>query len=151
VRKKAVRLAEGRFAMVASEYNRKYVDALLRNAQQEFRSAGVKEVKVVRVPGAFEIPVVAATLARSHLPRLSAIVCLGVVLQGETSHARHIGDAVSAALAKLQVDAQVPIIHGVYVFENEKQAEVRCLGRTHNRGIELARTALAMARVMKEL
>ena len=62
------------FAIVASEYNTRYVDALLRNAQAELKAAGAKRIKVVRVPGAFEIPVVAAALARSHLPRLSAIL-----------------------------------------------------------------------------
>jgi 6,7-dimethyl-8-ribityllumazine synthase len=120
----------------------------VRNAQAELKAAGVRHIRVVRVPGAFEIPVVAAALAQSHLPRLSAILCLGVILQGETSHAQHIGEAVSHALARLQVALLIPVIHGVYHFNDKSQAQVRCLG---NRGIELARTALAMARVMRNL
>jgi 6,7-dimethyl-8-ribityllumazine synthase len=141
----------GRFAIVASCYNRRYVDALLRAAGRELRRGGADSIEVVRVPGAFEIPVVAAKLARERLPRLSAILCLGVILQGETSHARHIGDAVSHALAQLQIECRLPVIHGVYLFENEEQARVRCLGRTHNRGLEVARTALQMARVIARL
>jgi len=143
--------ATGTYAIVASEYNALYVDGLLRNAQRELRASGVRAIKVVRVPGAFEIPVVAAALARSHLPRLSAILSLGVVLQGETSHARLIGEAVSHALARLQMEQLIPVIHGVYHFDNPEQARVRCLGKSHNRGVELARTALAMAAVMRGL
>ena len=149
---KATRSGGGEhYAIVASEYNARYVDALLRNAQTELKAAGVRHIKVVRVPGAFEIPVIAAALAQSHLPRLSAIICLGVVFQGETSHAQHISEAVSHALARLQLSQVIPVIHGVYHFYNESQARVRCLSKSHNRGIEVARTALAMARVMRTL
>ena len=84
-------------------------------------------------------------------PVLSAILCFGVIFQGETSHARHIGDAVSHALAGIQVDYGIPVIHGVFVFENEEQARVRCLGKKHNRGTEAARTAVEMAGVIRQL
>ena len=110
-----------------------------------------ESLKVVRVPGAFEIPVVAAKLASSHGPRLSAVICLGVIFRGETTHAQHVADAVSLALAQLQTEHKIPVVHGVYLFENEAQARVRCLGSKHNRGTEVARTALEMARVMESL
>jgi len=141
----------GRFAIVASTYNRHYVDAMLRSARKELAHAGVLDLLIIRVPGAFEIPAVAARLAHDHLPPWSAIICLGVIFQGETCHARHIGDGVTGALAQLQVQYRLPFIHGVYLFDNEEQARVRCLGAKHNRGIELARTALGMARVMSRL
>jgi 6,7-dimethyl-8-ribityllumazine synthase len=124
---------------------------MLRAARREFRAAGVRQLRVVRVPGAFEIPVVAARLAHEGVPPVSAVLCLGVIFQGETAHARHIGDAVSQALAQLQIASRIPIIHGVYHFESEKQARVRCLDPRHNRGTETARTALAMARVCQAL
>jgi 6,7-dimethyl-8-ribityllumazine synthase len=150
-RPRSLRKSNGRFAIVASRYNARYVEALLRAARRELTGAGVQNLEVVRVPGAFEIPAVAAALAASPKRRYSAIVCLGVIFQGETTHARHIGDAVSHALVELQIRHQVPVIHGVYLFENEAQAKVRCLGTKHNRGIEVARTALEMARVMSRL
>ncbi len=141
----------GTFAIIASKYNARYVDAMLRAAQAELRRAGARDVQVVRVPGAFEIPVVAARLVREASPPLSAIVCLGVILRGATTHAQHVGEAVTQALSTLQLHGGVPIIHEVLLLENEQQAKERCLGRTHNRGAEAARTALEMARVMKSL
>ncbi len=144
----------GRFAIIASTYNVRYVDAMLRAARAEILRAGGK-LQVVRVPGAYEIPVAAARLARtSHLApeaSLSAIICLGVILRGATTHAQHIGEAVSSALVQIQIQHDVPVIHEVLLLENEQQARERCLNRTHNRGTEAARTALEMARVMRSL
>jgi 6,7-dimethyl-8-ribityllumazine synthase len=115
-------------------------------AAAELKRAGVKRIQTVRVPGAFEIPAVAATLASEQMARPSAVICLGVVFQGQTSHAQHIGWGVTHALAQIQLQHRMPVIHGVFVFEKEEQARVRCLGRKHNRGREAAQTALAMAR-----
>ena len=150
----------GSFAIVASRYNALYVDAMLRAARAGLQGAGAK-VRIVRVPGAFEIPAAAARLAeKNSVPasrltprasRLSAILCLGVIFQGETSHARHIGWGVTHALAQIQVQYKIPVVHAVFVFEKEKHARVRCLGTKHNRGTEAAQTALQMARVMKSL
>ncbi len=145
------KVSGGKFAIVASRYNARYVDAMLRAASAELKRAGAASVEIIRVPGAFEIPVVAARLARSRETTLSAIICLGVILRGQTVHAEHIGRAVSHVLMEIQVRHEVPVIHEVLLLENQEQARARCLGAKHNRGTEAAQTALQMARVMQAL
>lgn len=140
------------FAIVASRYNARYVDGMLTAAARVLKQAGA-QVQVVRVPGAYEIPVVTARLAgsarpKSRSPRPAAIICLGVILRGETTHAQHIGEAVSQALMQIQIQHSVPVIHEVLLLENKQQAEARCLDPKHNRGVEAAQTALEMARVL---
>jgi 6,7-dimethyl-8-ribityllumazine synthase len=150
----------GLFAIVASRYNARYVDAMLKAAASELRRAGVTRIQVIRVPGAFEIPVVAARMARGAWsgrlgrpanPGLAALICLGVILRGQTTHAAHIAEAVTLSLARLQIRYEIPVIHEVLLLENESQARARCLDRKHNRGAEAAQTALAMAKVMESL
>lgn len=148
--KTKARIPGGRFAIVAAQYNAKYVDAMVRAARSHLRRGQAFEIRIYRVPGAFEIPVVAARLARS-CPPPSAVICLGVVLRGETTHAEHIGAGVTQALIQLQIDTGIPMIHEVLLLENEQQARVRCLSREHNRGAEAAQTALAMASLMQDL
>ena len=157
IKNRKTRITGGSFAIVASRYNARYVDAMVRAARAKLKRAGAERIELVRVPGAYEIPVVAAQLAargivhatRTTQPaRFSAIICLGVILRGETVHAAHIGEAVSQALMQIQLAHGVPVIHEVLLLENEQQARARCLSRTHNRGTEAAQTALAMAQVM---
>jgi len=158
IRKNILRTG-GRFAIVASRYNARFVDAMVQAARAELQRAGASTVDEVRVPGAYEIPLVATRLARTHstvgrrkaAKALSAIICLGVIIRGETSHAAHIGEAVSRALMEIQLRYEVPVIHEVLLLENEAQAQARCLDPNHNRGTEAAQTALAMAEVMSRL
>jgi 6,7-dimethyl-8-ribityllumazine synthase len=150
LQKQNTRLPDASFAIVASRYNALYVDSMLAAARKVLAKAGVKKVRVVRVPGAFEIPAVAARLAQAS-PPCSAIICLGVIVRGQTAHAQQIADAVSGALAQLQILRALPVVHEVLLLENEAQAAARCLDKNHNRGAEAAQTALEMARVMKSL
>lgn len=162
IKRQSPPMAGGHFAIVASRYNARYVDSMLRAAKAELLRAKA-HVEVVRVPGAYEIPVVAKTLARQggatqhgeHRVKppesLDAIICLGVILRGETTHAAHIGEAVSRALMDIQLAHEVPVVHEVLLLENEEQARKRCLDPQHNRGAEAAQTALQMAAVMSTL
>jgi 6,7-dimethyl-8-ribityllumazine synthase len=154
IQQKKVQVHGGTFAIVASRYNARYVDAMVQAAKTELQHA-LSGVRVFRVPGAYEIPLVAKRLARAvhEEPQFafSAIICLGVILRGETVHAAHIGEAVSRALMEIQLAHEIPVIHEVLLLENEAQAEARCLDPKHNRGAEAAQTALAMARVLADL
>ncbi len=138
-------------AIVAARYNSKYTEALVTAAQEELTASGVQRVEAVWVPGSFEVPVVAGRLAQANDPIFEAIICFGAIFQGETSHAQNIADSVSHSLAELQIRHDKPIIHGVLLFHDEEQARVRCFGKEHNRGIEAARTAVEMVRVMRGL
>jgi 6,7-dimethyl-8-ribityllumazine synthase len=149
VKKTKAGKSSGSFAIVASRYSARYVDGMLNAAVAELKRAGAK-VQIVRVPGAYEIPVVAAKLSTLD-PRPSAVICLGVILRGATTHAQHIGEAVSDALMQIQLQHGVPVIHEVLLLENKEQAEARCLDPKHNRGVEAAQTAMEMARVMASL
>ena len=148
IKTKTARASGGTFAIVASRYNADYVDAMLRAAREELLRAGA-HVRIVRVPGAFEIPGgggaagATGTLRGHHLPRRD----FSGRDQPRAAHRR----GVTHALAQIQVLQKIPVIHGVFVLEKVKQAKVRCLGKKHNRGTEAAQTALEMARVMKSL
>lgn len=147
--KPARRIAGGRFAIVASLYNQEYVDGMLRAVRRVLRAAGSVRVEVHRVPGAFEIPVVARALAGRQEGRPDAVICLGVIWQGETSHAQHIGEAVTSALMNVSIATEVPIIHQVLSVTTKEQAFARCRAPKTNRGTEAGHTALAMAEMMK--
>ncbi len=149
--KNKVKTVDGvRIAVVASRYNSKYVNSMLRAAKMEL-SKSKANIEVVRVPGAFEIPAVASALALRLSKPVDAIVCLGVIIRGETSHAEHIGKAVTDALMQLQVDHVLPIIHEVLLLENMEKARIRCLDESCNRGLEAAQKAIEMTRVMSRI
>jgi 6,7-dimethyl-8-ribityllumazine synthase len=150
IRKPRVRATPARIAIVASEYNRRHVDGLLDGALGVLREAET-ETEVFRVPGAFEIPVVVETLAAEGTGAWSAILCLGVIIRGETAHADLVGGAVTHALMDTAVRRRVPVVHEVLLVASRAQADARCLDAGHNRGVEAARTALAMARLMPRM
>ena len=132
-------LSKHRFGLVVSEYNREYTDALLRSAEAAL--AG-HDVTVVRVPGAFEIPLAVQRLARTK--KYAAILALGVIWQGKTEHAREILRAVTDALMRLGLENDVPIMHHVLAVKNEAEARARCFGTKLNRGREAAEAALKL-------
>lgn len=140
-----------RIAIVASVYNAEYVDSMIDAALETLAGSGLDDVELIRVPGAFEIPVVAAKLAQRKRLRPEAVLCLGVILRGKTTHAEHIGQSVTQSLAQIATDTTVPMIHEVLLLENKAQAKERCLSPKTNRGFEAAHTALIMAGLIREI
>jgi 6,7-dimethyl-8-ribityllumazine synthase len=132
-------LSKHRFGLVVSEYNREYTDALLHAAEAVL--AG-HDLSVVRVPGAFEIPLAVQRLARTK--KYAAILALGVIWQGKTEHAREILRAVTDALMRIMLETDVPVMHHVLAVKNEAEARARCLGTKLNRGTEAAEAALRL-------
>ncbi len=145
-----VKATGGRFVIVASKYNARFVDAMLRAASAVLKKARAEEIQVVRVPGAFEIPLVAFKVATAS-PAPSAVICLGVILRGATTHAQSISDVVSYSLGTIALQSQVPVIYEVLLLENEQQATERCLSQKHNRGAEAALTAIEMSALLVRL
>ncbi len=152
--RKNSQVARGNFTIIASRYNARYVNNMIRAAKKTLQDAGIskQQLQIIRVPGAFEIPAVAAKLAsQNNAETCRTLLCLGVILQGATSHAQHIGAAVAHALASIQIIYRVPVIHEVLTCATPAQACDRCLSEKHNRGAEAAATALQMAEVMRSL
>jgi 6,7-dimethyl-8-ribityllumazine synthase len=138
------------FAIVASLFNRVYVQGLVDHAVAELRVlAPSANISIHQVPGAFEIPVVVREIALKK--DTQAILALGVILQGKTSHAEHLARSVTDALQKIAIDYGVPIINAVLSLETESQARERCLGSKINRGIEAARAAVTVGEVLDDL
>jgi 6,7-dimethyl-8-ribityllumazine synthase len=137
-----------RFGIAAASYNPEFADALVGHCADAIAKAG-GESRVVRVPGSFEVSAAAAKLARSG--RYDCIIGLGVLVQGETSHAQHIAGAVAHGLTQIAIETGVPTVYGIVTANNLRQARVRCRGEKYNRGREAAHTAIAMARLWKNL
>jgi 6,7-dimethyl-8-ribityllumazine synthase len=136
-----IQAAPWRFGIVASEYNREYVDGLIGFAKDELQAiAPQSETAIIRVPGSFEIPIaVQAVIERRPV---DAVLAFGVIFDGETMHAELIAGAVTTALMNLSLQHKIPILHEVLVVKTHDQATERCLLPKINRGIEAARAAI---------
>ena len=134
-----------RFGIVASEYNRQLCDSLLAHTVSTLEKAGARKITSVRVPGCYEIPLIVSKLAGSK--KFNAIIALGVVFQGKTSHAEHITLAAAIHLQKISLESGVPVIHQILTPKNLGDARAR----VKIRGVEAAQTALAMAKIVREL
>ena len=139
-----------RVCIVASKYNEQYTDALVDNAVEEL---GIllpqARVDLIRVPGAFEIPVTIATMLERDTP--ACVIALGVIIRGATEHANLVASSVTSSLQDLAVHHRRPIINEVLLVDDEKQAYARCIGEKLNRGREAARAATSMVDVFQEL
>jgi 6,7-dimethyl-8-ribityllumazine synthase len=133
-----------RFAVVASEFNHEYTDALLTATQEVLKG---HHVTIVRVPGAFEIPLQVQRLARTK--RYAAVIALGVVWQGKTLHAQEILRAVTDSLMRIGLETDIPVVHQVLAVSSEAEARARTMGKSLNRGREAGEVALKLAALGK--
>ncbi|MGC6427320.1 MAG: 6,7-dimethyl-8-ribityllumazine synthase [Akkermansiaceae bacterium] len=139
-----------RISIVASKFNEEFTDALVENTVSEIGEiADSPKVDLVRVPGAFEIPVVAKAIIEEEKP--DCIIALGCIIRGGTAHADLVATAVTHSLMELSISSTTPVIHEVLLVEDEKQAYARCIGKQLNRGREAARSAVQVIDVMDEI
>ena len=139
----------GRYAIVASRWNPKITDVLVDGARKALVDNGVEaeRIEVVRVPGAWEIPLAAAAIAQAG--GCAAVVALGCVVRGDTRHYEQVADGCSDALMRVQLDFQLPVANGVLAVEAYADAEARAGGAMGNKGEEAALAALEMSDLLK--
>jgi len=140
-----------RFAIIVSRFNLDVTDGLLKGARAALTEAGVRDddVTVVRVPGAFELPVAAQRLAESG--RFDAVICLGCLIKGDTMHFEYIADAATRGIAEVGLATGVPIAFGVLTTLTDEQAEVRATPGAGNKGREAAAAAVEMATLLRTI
>lgn len=140
-----------RFAIVVARWNEAITRKLLEGAVATLRQRGVDDnaIDVAWVPGAFEIPLIAQRMAIST--RYSAVLCLGAVIRGETTHDQHINRSVSLAMHQITLATNVPVLFGVLTCETMEQAIHRAGGNVGNKGAECAEAALQMVGLLKSL
>jgi len=138
-------------ALVVSRFNTELTALLARYAVQALLEHGVKktDITLIWVPGAYEIPSIAAELARNG--HYDAILALGVVIQGETQHAALINEHIASALGRIAMDYSLPVIYEVISAGSLAQAEERCAGEKNSRGWYAALAALEMVKVFKSI
>ena len=140
-----------RFAIIASRWYPRITDPLVAGARKAFADHGVAEdaVDVVRVPGAWELPLVAARLGQAG--RHAGIVALGCVVRGDTRHYEHVADRCAEGLMRAQIDHRVPVSNGVLAVERFEDAEARAGGNHGNKGEEAAQAVIEMAHLLEQL
>ncbi len=144
-------VAKARFAIVVSRYNDSITKKLLEGALNTLRQHGVADhaMDVAWTPGAWEIPIIAKRFAQSG--RIAAVLCLGAVIRGETTHDQHINRQVSVSLGQIALDTGVPVLFGVLTTDTMEQAIHRAGGNMGNKGVECATAALEMVSLLNQL
>ena len=140
-----------KFCIIISRFNEFIGSKLLSGALDELKRHGIAEdtIDVVWVPGAFEIPVIAKKCAKSG--RYNAIITLGAVIKGSTSHYDYVCAEVSKGVASVSLETEVPVIFGVLTTDNLEQANERAGTKAGNKGADAAKAAIEMANLMSAL
>ena len=140
-----------RFSIVISRYHEEIVKELLSGAMETLESLGAKkeDISTVWVPGSFEIPLAAHAVAQNQ--KVDAIVCLGVIVKGETRHDQYIAQEVARGISSVGHATGIPIVFGVLTTETLEQAKARAGGARGHKGIEAAETAVSMIQVLQDI
>ena len=139
-----------KIGVIVSRFNSFLTEQLVKGATDAFVRLGgdEKNLVLVRVPGAYELPLVARKLAAK---KLDAIVALGAVVQGATAHADLINETTARAFSQMSLETGVPVLDGVVSAENLEQAVERCGTKQGNKGFSAMQSAVEMANVMKQM
>lgn len=140
-----------KIAIVASRFNRFVTDRLLTGAMEALLSHGLnqEDITVSWVPGAFEVPLVAQEMAKTQ--RWDAVVCLGAVIRGETSHFDYVAGEAARGIAAVSRETGVPVAFGILTTDTEEQALERAGGRSGNKGNDASLAAIEMANLLSLL
>jgi 6,7-dimethyl-8-ribityllumazine synthase len=140
-----------RFAFVAARFNDFVVEPLIRGALDALKRHGAteKQIEIVRVPGAFDIPIVARKLALSR--RYDALIALGAVVRGQTPHFDYVAGECASGLARIALESGVPVAFGVLTTDTMEQAVDRAGGKAGNKGADAALAAIEMANLLRRL
>ncbi len=146
-----LRVGDLRIALVASRFNASVVERLVAGAVEALCAQGADPaaLELVRVPGAFDLPLVVKRVAESR--RFDAIVALGAVIRGDTPHFDYVAGECAAGLARIASETGVPVAFGVLTTDTEEQAFDRAGGSEGNRGADAARAAVELANLMRRL
>jgi len=140
-----------RFAILAARFNDFVVEPLVRGALDALKRHGAteKQIEIVRVPGAFDMPIVARKLALSR--RYEALIALGAVIRGQTPHFDYVAGECASGMARIALESGIPIAFGVLTTDTVEQAIDRAGGKAGNKGADAALTALEMANLLRRL
>ncbi len=144
--------AEGfRFAIVMGRFNDFITSKLVEGAMDALKRHGADEeqISLIKVPGAFEIPLIAKKLAESG--RYNAIICLGAVIRGSTPHFEYVAAEVSKGIATVALETKIPVTFGVLTTENLEQAIERAGSKSGNKGWDAAVSAMEMVNLLKDI
>ncbi len=141
----------GRFGVVSARFNSAVVENLVDGALDALRRHGIADdaVDLVRVPGSFEIPLVAQRIAASK--KYAAVICLGAVIRGDTDHYDYVAGQVTSGVARAALDTGVPVIFGVLTCDTLEQAMNRAGAKAGNKGYDAALTAIEMVNLLRQL
>jgi 6,7-dimethyl-8-ribityllumazine synthase len=140
-----------RFAIIAARFNEFVVEPLLRGALDALKRHAVtdKQIEIIRVPGAFDIPIVARKLALSR--RYEALIALGAVIRGQTPHFEYVAGECAGGIARIALETGVPIAFGVLTTDTVEHAVDRAGGKAGNKGADAALVAIEMASLLRRL